>query len=116
MEEGEETDERRSKRGRRGSGREEQTAERESVGGKMLTLLLHLCERQIEGSKGREKKEGSKDQGNMGEGEGRSPSEGACVKVAVREGASLIPLPHTRQCLDCSNYCQLRTPRHCHFS
>lgn len=27
----------------------------------------------------------------MGEGEGRSRSEGACVKVAVREGASLIP-------------------------
>lgn len=27
----------------------------------------------------------------MGEGEGRSPSEGACVKVAAREGASLIP-------------------------
>lgn len=73
----------------RGSGREEQTAERESVGGKMLTLLLHLGERQIEGNKGG-KKEG-KDQGNMGEGEGRSRSEGACVKVAVREGASLIP-------------------------
>lgn len=73
----------------RGSGREEQTAERESVGGKMLTLLLHLGERQIEGNKGG-KKEG-KDQGNMGEGEGRSRSERACVKVAVREGASLIP-------------------------
>lgn len=40
----------------RGSGREEQTAERESVGGKMLTLLLHLGERQIEGSKGKKKK------------------------------------------------------------
>lgn len=73
----------------RGSGREEQTAERESVGGKMLTLLLHLGERQIEGNKEGEKE--GKDQGNMGEGEGRSRSEGACVKVAVREGASLIP-------------------------
>lgn len=60
----------------------------------MLTLLRHLGERQIEGSKGekrkKNKKEG-KDQGNMGEGEGKSRSEGACVKVAVREGASLIP-------------------------
>lgn len=40
----------------RGSGREEQTAERESVGGKMLTLLLHLDKRQIEGNKGGKKK------------------------------------------------------------
>lgn len=40
----------------RGSGREEQTAERESVGGKMLTLL-QLGKRQIEGSKGKKKKE-----------------------------------------------------------
>lgn len=74
----------------RGSGREEQTAERESVGGKMLTLLLHLGERQIEGNKGGKKRK-AKTKGNMGEGEGRSRSEGACVKVAVREGASLIP-------------------------
>lgn len=40
----------------RGSGREEQTAERESVGGKMLTLLLHLDKRQIEGNKGGKKR------------------------------------------------------------
>lgn len=41
--------------------------------------------------KKKENEKEGKDQGNMGEGEGRSPSEGACVKVAVREGASLIP-------------------------
>lgn len=47
----------------RGSGREEQTAERESVGGKMLTLLLHLGERQIEGNKGGKKKKKAKTKG-----------------------------------------------------
>jgi len=79
----------------------EQTAERERAWGKMLTLLLHLCAMQIEGSnkkikkkkerKRELKKKKRKDRRNMGEGEGRSPSKGACVKVAAREGASLIP-------------------------
>lgn len=71
----------------------EQTAEREHAWGKMLTLLLQLCAMQIEGSNKKKltKKRKGKDQGNMGEGEGRSPSKGACVKVAAREGASLIP-------------------------
>lgn len=41
--------------------------------------------------KRKENEKEGKDQGNMGEREGRSWSEGACVKVAVREGASLIP-------------------------
>lgn len=44
-----------------------------------------------EQGEGEKKKKEGKDQGNMGEGEGRSRIEGACVKVAVREGASLIP-------------------------
>lgn len=48
------------------------------------------ADRGEQGGKKKKKKEG-KDQGNMGEGEGKSRSEGACVKVAVREGASLIP-------------------------
>lgn len=41
--------------------------------------------------KRKENEKEGKDQGNMGEREGRTRSEGACVKVAVREGASLIP-------------------------
>lgn len=55
MEEGERRQMREGAR-ERGSGREEQTAERESVGGKMLTLLLHLGKKADRGEQGGENK------------------------------------------------------------